>query len=207
MLGLPFDAALSAAMQRGLLTAGRDILLNRGTVAGVRALLEALFPGRPIGIVDRTELLAPISLGGGNCDGSRLPALLVGPTARVPRLNARLVLGKTRLCPADPCDTGLVAPPPELLVSIPATEGERRDYEAAVRQMAEAVIPAGVRLRLRWTARHGRQPPLPHDWLTVVDGPMPLRLGEGQVLGGATLGGRRMPRFDADGIATRIGML
>jgi phage tail-like protein len=208
MLGLPFDAALSTQMQRGLVKAAPDILLRRGTVAGVRALLEALFPGRPITVTDRAEQLAPITLGGGGCDGSRLPALLAGPTSRLPRLNARLVLGTTRLCPASPCDTGLVAPPSEVRVTIPATGTERRDYENAVRQMAEAMIPAGVILRLRWTAWHGRQGVLPEDWLTTVDAAVHLRLGDGQALGTARLGGRRVSRLNADGAVTAtIGML
>jgi phage tail-like protein len=204
MLGLPFDAALAPAMQRDLVKAARTILLRRGTVAGVRALAQALFPRRPITVFDRTEQLAPMTLGGGAAAGSRLPALLAGPTSRLPRLNARLVLNLTRLCPASPCDAGLVAPAPEVVVTIPATPGERQCYDAAVRQMIASVIPAGVRLRLRWTGWRQRDAALqgavlPDDVLAIVAGPEPLRVGHGPALGMGHVAGRRRPRLSRDG--------
>jgi hypothetical protein len=187
-------------MQRGLLRAASGILLGRGALAGVRALLEALFPQRPIQVVDRTEQLVPVTLGGRGFEGARLPMLLAGPTARIPRLNARLVLGATRLCPANPCDEGLVAPPPEVLVTIPASHGERRRYADAVRQMTEAVIPAGVRLRLRWSAWRAGQTSAAADALAVIDDATPLQVGSGQALGAARVGGRPRPRIGGDGV-------
>jgi phage tail-like protein len=207
MLGLPFDAALTPAMQRNLVAAARAILLRRGTVAGLRAVAEALFPGRPISVVDRTGQLAAVTLGGGTAAGSRLPALLAGPTPRLPRLNARLVLNLTRLlCLANACDAGLITPAPEVDVTIPATPGERQRYGAAIRQMLGDVIPASVRLRLRWTEWHRRDATLPGDVapadvLATVTGPELLRVGLGPTLGVGLVGGRRRPRFDPEGAA------
>ena len=193
-LGLPFDESLTPEMQRRVVAAAGALLVGRGTRGGLAALFEALFPGRPVRIVDRTTQFIPVALGGGGFAGSRLPALLTGPSARAPRLNARLVLGGTPLAPA--AGDGLLAPMPEVLVSIPATGGERRRFETAVRQMAEAMVPAGVRLRLRWAPWRRRLGKVPGDWLAVVDDPPPLRIGDGR-LGRASVGGRRDPQVDA----------
>ncbi|MFL5056207.1 MAG: phage tail protein [Microvirga sp.] len=186
LLGLPFDAELLARAQRSLLKGARAILAGRGALAGVHALLNAIFGARRFVVVDRSEQLAPIALGGGGFSGSRLPAFLGGPSVRVPKLNARLVLGTTPLCTADTADASL-ARPPELLVVIPASGTERRRYGAAVQRMLEEMIPAGVRLRLRWTAMQQGLVDAA-DVVTVVAEPLPLRLGDGQALGAARLG-------------------
>ena len=186
LLGLPFDAELPAGAQRSLLKGARAILAGRGALAGVHALLNAIFGARRFVVVDRSEQLAPIALGGGGFSGSRLPAFLGGPSVRVPKLNARLVLGTTPLCTADTADASL-ARPPELLVVIPASGTERRRYGAAVQRMLEEMIPAGVRLRLRWTAMQQGLIDA-GDVVTVVAEPLPLRLGDGQALGAARLG-------------------
>ncbi|MFL5233339.1 MAG: hypothetical protein ACJ8DM_10510, partial [Microvirga sp.] len=64
---------------------------------------------------------------------------------------------------------------------------ERRRYGAAVHRMLEEMIPAGVRLRLRWTAMQQALIDAA-DVITVVTEPLPLRLGDGQALGAARLG-------------------
>ena len=179
------QAELPAGAQRSLLKGARAILAGRGALAGVHALLNAIFGARRFVVVDRSEQLAPIALGGGGFPGSRLPSFLAGPSVRVPKLNARLVLGTTPLCAADNGDAA-IARPPELLVVIPASGTERRRYGAAVRRMLEEMIPAGVRLRPHWTAmQHGLVDAA--DVLTVVAEPLPLRLGDGQALGAARL--------------------
>jgi phage tail-like protein len=194
MLGLPFDDALTPDMQRRLIGAAGALLVGRGTRGGLAALFEALFPDRTVRILDRSTQFIPVALGGPGFAGGRLPALLTGPTRRMPALNARLVLGGTPL--SRPEGDGLIAPMPEVLVSIPATGGERRRFEAAVRQMAEAMVPAGVRLRLRWLPWRRRPSGSPGDWLAVVDDPPPLGLGDGR-LGRAALGGRRDPKAES----------
>ena len=169
-----------------MLKGARAILAGRGSLAGVHALLNAIFGARRFVVVDRSEQLAPIALGGGGFPGSRLPSFLAGPSVRVPKLNARLVLGTTPLCSTDTGDASL-ARPPELLVVIPASGTERRRYGAALQRMLEEMIPAGVRLRLRWTAMQQGLIDAA-DVVTVVAEPLPLRLGDGQALGAARLG-------------------
>ena len=198
-LGLPFDQALTPGMQRRLVAAAGDLLVGRGTRGGLTALFEALFPNRPVRIVDRATQFVAVALGGPGFAGSRLPALLSGPSSRVPWLNARLVLGGTPLSPAK--GDCRLAPMPEVVVSVPATGDERRRFAAAIRQMAEAMMPAGVRLRLRWTPWRRRAGRVPGDWLAVVDDPEPLRTGDGR-LGHASIGGRRDPRLNTTSLGS-----
>ena len=199
MLGLPFHDALTGEMQRRLVKAAPAILARRGTRLGLLAMLEALFPGRPIRVVDRTEQLIPISLGRDGVGGRALPAMLAGPSIRIPRLNARLVLNRTGLCPTDACADPLVAPGPEVLVSIPARVREQRRFRDAVAQMIEAMVPAGVRVRLRWTPWRDHGAVDPGDVLTMIDAPERLSLGAGPALGRARTGGRAAARLDAEG--------
>lgn len=200
MLGLPFHDALSPEMQRRLVCAAAPILTRRGTRDGLLAMLRALFPGRPIRVVDRTEQLIPLALGGKAGGGGRLPALLAGPSVRVPKLNARLVLKKTALCPTNACTDAMIAPPPQVLVVIPASREERRLYGDGVARMIEAMLPAGVRLRLNWISWNGGASAAPDDVLTVLDGGEPVSLGEGPALGRARTGGRSSARLDSGGV-------
>src|SRR5205085_10740790 len=124
LLGLPFDATLPEQAQRAIVTAAPDILAGRGTRRGLLALLEAALPGRHCEVIDRSDEFAAVTLGGDGSGGSRLPGLLAGPSRRTPQLNARLVLGRTALCPVEP-GREQVTRGPELLVAIPATGRER----------------------------------------------------------------------------------
>jgi phage tail-like protein len=198
LLSLPFHDALSDAMRRALVQAAPGILAGRGTRAGLLALLRALFPNRPIQVDDRAELHSPMTLGRGAA-GRTLPALLSGPSARAPRLSARLVLGRTGLCATGACGELNIVPAPQVVVTIAATGGERRRYAAAVRAMAEAMVPAGVELRLRWSPWRRRDAPLPDDVITVLDAPEPFAIGQGDGLGKVRVGGRTDARLDSGG--------
>lgn len=198
LLSLPFHEVLSETMRRDLVKAAPEILAWRGTRRGVEALLRALFPGRPIIVSDRTELLIPMTLGRGR-GGRALPALLSGPSARVPRLGAHLILGRTGLCRAGACDALAIEPVPEVLVTVPATGAERRTYAEGLAATVEGVLPAGVRLRLRWTPWRKREGPLPDDLVAIVDTPELLAVGQSGGLGSVRLGGRRDARFDVGG--------
>jgi hypothetical protein len=125
--------------------------------------------------------------------------MLAGPSIRVPKLNARLVLNKTGLCPANACTDALIAPGPEVLVSIPASGREQQLYRDAVAQMLEAMVPAGVRVRLRWTIWRGHGSTRPADVLTDLSAPERLSLGIGPALGQARTGGRPAARLDGQG--------
>ena len=199
LLSLPFHDALSEGMRRAIVRAAPTILAGRGTRAGLLALLRALFPGRPIRVEDRVDLHAPMTLGRGAA-GRALPSLLSGPSARVPRLGARLILGRTGLCPTRVCDPLTIVSAPEVLIVVPATGGERRRYGEAVRTMAEAMLPAAIRLRLRWAPWRRREGVMPDDVIALVDSPEPFAVGQGAGLGNVRVGGRRDARLDSDGV-------
>lgn len=196
MLGLPFHDALSDDMRRGIVGAAGPILAGRGTREGVLAMLKAALPGRPIRVVDLTEQLIPIALDG----AGRLPALLTGASSRVAKLNARLILSKTALCPADACTEDSVAAPAQVLVSIPATRRERRLYGEALRAIIQEMLPVGVQLRLQWTSWTGPRGVLAEDVLTIIDSPENLAVGDGPPLGRGRTGGRRSAKLDASGM-------
>jgi len=191
MLGLPFDEALSTKQRRDLLRAAPAIIAGRGTRAGVLALLDAVLGDRPYRVIDRTAQTIPITLGDG-----RLPGFLAGPSARVPRLNARLVLGRTPLRAAGPCD-GQVARAASLLVVIPSRGDEQRQLGEALRQMIAALVPAGVRLELRWSgfehAAGGAVLGMVREWPVIAP-------DAGLVPGAARLGGRNELTLRGDGI-------
>lgn len=199
LLGLPFHDSLEPGQQRRIVQAARRILAGRGTRGGVAALLGALFPDRAFRVVDLTERLSPIVVGGGDTPGAALPAFLSGPSANVARLNARLVLGRTGLCSTSPGDRSSVVRPPELLVEIAATPREQRRYATAVRHMVEAMLPAGVRLRLRWTTGARGM----GERVAIIRDPEPMVLGNATPIRRIRVGGDRRPRIREDG--TGIG--
>jgi hypothetical protein len=87
-----------------------------------------------------------------------------------------------------------------VLIEIPASRSERRRYGHAIAAMAEAMIPAGVRLRLTWTPWRGGKGPAPADVLTIIEPPELIGLGDGPGLGRARIGGRAMARLYRHGV-------
>jgi phage tail-like protein len=197
LLGLPFDAALAQDAQRRLVVAAPALLAGRGTRRGVLALLQAVLGERGYRVIDRSEEFAPVTLGGDGLAGSRLPGFLNGPSIRTPMLSARLVLGRTALCPPDPDRPEQVARGAELLVEIPATGREQRRWGSAIERMIAEMVPAGVRLRIRWIdlniAASGDLP-------MIADPNRPLALGDPRPLGTVSLGGDRAPRLCEGGV-------
>ncbi|MFN7397659.1 MAG: phage tail protein [Sandaracinobacter sp.] len=191
LLGLPFDEALNPKQRRALLRGAAAIIAGRGTRAGVLALLTAVLGDRPYRVIDRTEQAVPIALGDG-----RLPGFLSGPSARVPRLDARLVLGRTPLDATGPCD-GQVARAPSLLVVIPTRASERRRLGEALQQMIAAIVPAGVRLEMRWI---GFGEATGGEVLGVVDNWPLMAPGTGLVPGAARLDGTHDVQLRSEGI-------
>ena len=196
LLGLPFDDALSRAERQGLLRAAPAILAGRGTAKGVRALLVGVLGDRAYRVIDHTERQIPVTLGGNGFAGSRLPGLLEGPSQRVPTLNARLVLGRTPLGQIDPCNDVPALRGAQLRVIVPAVDEERRRLDTALRQMLEALMPAGVQLDLRWTGLGAAGGEL----LATIESWPTLTLGAARP-GTAQLGGSREPRLREDGLS------
>lgn len=192
MLGLPFHEALTVAMRRKLLGVAGKILASRGTRAGLLTMLQALFPDRLIRVRDRTDQLVPIILGSDLIAGNALPRLLTGASARIPKLNARLVLGRTALCPTSACDDTEITPGAQVLVEIPATPGEQRRLRTAIEQMIEDMVPAGVQAIVRWLP-FGGSAQSAADAIIVLPMGGPMVLDGGLPLGSSPLASRTAP--------------
>lgn len=192
MLGLPFHEALTMPMRRNLLGVADKILAQRGTRAGLLTMLNALFPRRLIRVRDRTEQLIPVMLGNDHVAGNTLPRLLTGASVRIPKLNARLVLGRTALCPTSACDDAEITVGPQVLVEIPATPGEQRRLRTAIEQMIEDMVPAGVRAVVRWLP-FGRSALSAEDTIVALPSGGPMVLDGGLPLGSSPLAGRIRP--------------
>jgi phage tail-like protein len=194
-LGLPWDDALSLAQKQAIVLHGPTIAGTRGTRAGMEALLESLMPETPrrFRIVDSAAEFGLVTLGGADCAGNRLPSVLYGLPTTATELGNKAILGQARLpCPGDGCDIGRHVG--QIRVDIGATAGERAQWQPWLRRLIEEIVPATVRIRLRWLSpatfeQDGRL----GETLRLADAPEP-HLGTDAVTGIA-----RLP--DRDGIS------
>lgn len=153
-LGLPWDDAMSLAQKRALLRAAAALTASRGTRAGLAALLEALFPGTPprYRITDVDVDFGFASLGGRDCCGSALPAVLAGLPRSATVLSRRTILGAARLPCAgnEPSATARLAG--NLRVDLQLDSKERLRVQKWLARLIESMVPAGMRVSLRWHA-------------------------------------------------------
>jgi len=200
-LDLPWDDALPEPIKRALLNHAAPLLAQRGTRAGLATLLGLLLPQGSFKIIDVAVDVGFASLGGGHCLGSRLPALLAGLPADAAALSRKAVLGMARLsCPdADPTSTarfrGL------LRIDLLASHAERQALEALLPGLLAAVLPAGLRLEIRWRAGTDIRFDNRLGAGIILDDPSPRRLGEDARLGRTTLAAGRRLRLAETGLS------
>lgn len=183
-LGLPWDDALEEGQKRRLLKAANQLATQRGTRAGLVALLEALMPGTPARyrITDVGADYGFATLG-----AAALPSVLAGLPSSALALNRKAVIGKGRLtCPSSPPDdasrlAGLVK------VDVNATAAERARWEPWLESMLRATLPVTARLALHWRSVAARllDERLGDDY--VLDAAPRPRLGTDAVTGLARL--------------------
>jgi hypothetical protein len=201
-LGLPWDDALPAPAKRALLAAAPVLLAQRGTRAGLRALLAALLPaGRArfddVGVAHGFARLSAAGTG-----GARLPALLAGWPDDAIVLDTKACLGRGRLAdPARPAPDTAAWLAGRVEVEIAATPTEQRAWSPWLGPLVEAMTPLTARLRLRWTATTALPTiPVLDATLSLAADP-PNRLGDGATLGRSRLEGRRGSALDDAGAA------
>jgi phage tail-like protein len=192
-LGLPWDDAMSLDQKRAIATRAADLANGRGTRAGLEALLESLMPGRPrrFRVSDGTADFGMVMLGGTGCAGSRLPAILGGLPATATELGNKAILGRARLpCPGSENGAGRLVG--HIRVDVAATAEERARWQPWLRNLIEDMVPATVRVRLRWlsAAAFRPEPELDDDGLELGPPPTP-HLGTDAVTGLARLPDRR----------------
>lgn len=196
-LGLPWDEALDAPAKRALLAAAPVLLAQRGTRAGLRALLAALLPAGRARIDD-----VGVEHGFARLGDARLPALLAGWPGDATVLNTRACLGRARLPdPAQPAADAAAWLAGRVEVQIAATPSEQRAWSPWLRPLLEAMTPLTARLALRWVATTALPAiPLLDATLSLAADP-PGRLGDGATLGRSRLQERRGSTLDDAGTA------
>jgi phage tail-like protein len=191
-LGLPWDNALSPSQKLALVRNAGSLASQRGTRAGLNTLLASLFPGNPtpFRISDVDVDFGFVSLGGGKCRGSSLPAVLAGLPARTAVLSRRAILGRACL-PARgaPVPSATERLSGRLRIDIAAPAEQQRAARPWLERLIDSITPAHLRVHVRW-----RTPPRDRDsdgTPLLVTAPQP-HLGEDAITGYA-----RLPRSTA----------
>jgi phage tail-like protein len=205
--GWPWDDALSLEQKRAIASRGARLARDRGTRAGLEALLEAIVPGVPrrFRVTDATGDFGFATVGGATCGGSALPALLGGRTRWSPELDSGAVLGCSRLpCPGAP-DDGVWQIAGRVRVEVAASAEQRRAWEPWLLSLIRQMAPLTTRVELRWVGANALRSDRLDGTLTLEEPPAP-HLGTDAVTGLARLpeGRARLSPSGSD-IGTRIG--
>ncbi len=199
-LGLPWDDALPTPAKRALLAAAPVVLAQRGTRAGLRALLAALLPAGRARVADIAVDSGFARLADAGSRGARLPALLAGWPDDAIVLANKACLGRGRLAdPAQPAPDTATWLAGRVDIEIAATPSEQRAWSPWLGPLVDAMTPLTARLRLRWTATTALPAiPVLDATLSLAADP-PNRLGDGATLGRSRLEGRRATALDDAG--------
>jgi phage tail-like protein len=153
-LGLPWNDALSLEQKRALVRHAGELAASRGTRAGLSTLLECLFPGASprYRIVDLDVDYGFATLGGARCRGTSLPALLAGLPRSAAVLSRKAILGRAHL----PCMGKMPSATRDLVgrlrVDVAVDAATRRGAERWLAPMIDSMVPANLRIELRWRA-------------------------------------------------------
>jgi len=205
-LGLPWDDALDDGQKKRLVARASDLARGRGTRAGLEALLECLIPGTPprFRVIDATADVGFATVGGGDCRGSTLPALLAGRTPWSTELDFGTVLGRMRLRCEGQIDDGAGELAGRVRVDVAASDEERRAWEPWLATLIDDMVPLTARAQLRWVSARAL-PGKRLDGSLVLEAPPAPHLGNDAVLGVTRLPerGSRVTASGAD-IGTRL---
>lgn len=192
-LGLPWSDALDEAQKRAVMLHAAALASGRGTRAGLETLLEALLPAAPgeprrFRIVDVAVDLGLAIAGSAGCPGSALPAVIAGLPRSALVLNKQAEIGRARLpCPGAPQEDIATRLLGHVRVDVAASAEERGRWEPWLASLLSEMLPATLRLRLRWISPASlRRGDRLDGTLELVDRPAP-RLGTDAIPGLARL--------------------
>lgn len=205
-LGVPWDDALTLDQKKAIVMKAPELAKNRGTRAGLEALLECVAPGSPrrFRVTDATADFGFAIVGGGSCPGSTLPAMLGGLTRWSPELDSSAVLGYLRLpCPGQ-LDDGAWQLTGKIQVEVAATAAEQEAWSPWLLALITEMVPLTARVKLRWTTTHALRSNRLDDTLRLESAPEP-HLGTDAITGLARFpeGGIRLSTCGAT-IGTRL---
>jgi phage tail-like protein len=188
-LGLPWDDALDETQKSCIVRRAPQIARGRGTRAGLEALLDCLVGGKPrrFRVVDGTVDYGLARIGGPECDGAALPAILAGLPGSAAQLDVQATLGTMQL----PCDD---APPDDatsrflggIRVDVAATAHEVQRWQPWLARLVSEMLPVGTRASVRWTTAEGLRGNRLEDSL-ALDADSAARLGTDAITGVARL--------------------
>jgi phage tail-like protein len=153
-LGVPWDDALTQEQKKRLLRRAPDLAKNRGTRAGLEAMLESLIPDKPwrFRVTDATADFGFAIVGDESCAGSSLPAILAGSRHWRAKLNSTAVLGFMRLDGAGESDDGVSKHAGRIRVDVAATAAEKQAWDPWLLALITEMVPLAARVELRWVA-------------------------------------------------------
>ena len=205
-LGVPWDDALDDGQKKRIVARAPDLARGRGTRAGLEALLDCLMPGTPprFRVTDATADFGIATVGGADCPGSALPALLGGRTQWSTELDSSAVLGRMRLPCEGQIDDGARQIAGLIRVDVAASGDERRAWEPWLATLINEMVPLTARVQLRWVSAQARRGARLDGSLKLEATPTP-HLGGDAVIGIARLPerGSRITATGAD-IGTRL---
>jgi phage tail-like protein len=203
-LDVPWDDALPEQVKRRLLGGAAQLLNLRGTRAGLEWLLQLLFPNSKTRVIDVDADIGFAVLG---CKsrpdlGSALPAVLSGLPADASVLSRRAVLGQMRLNGLAESDPIGIAPlMGRLRITISASDQERAALEAIMAKLVSAMIPAGLRIDIRWRPQALLGFSRKLDQGFILDNPSHRRLSQDAQLGLLILAGGHRQRLTESGLS------
>jgi phage tail-like protein len=183
-LGVPWDDALTPEQKRSLLQRAPDLAKDRGTRAGLEALLESLIPDQPrlFRVTDATADFGFACVGGDSCAGSRLPAILAGSPRATAELDATAVLGRTWLAGRTEVDDGVSQHAGKIRVDVAATAAQRLAWEPWLAALITEMVPLATKVELNWIAAKALRTDRLDGTLTLASDPAP-HLGTDTVTG------------------------
>lgn len=202
-LDLPWDDALPEEVKRRMLQGGAQLLNLRGTRAGLLWLLKLLFPERKTHVTDINADLGFTVLGSSKQPGlgSSLPTVLTGLPANGAVLSRRATLGCMQLNKAADSDLLGVAPLMGLIrVEIGGDKAADSDLAVLLPKLIEKMIPAGLRVDIRWQPQTLLRASRKLDQGFILDNPSPRQLNKNAQLGLLVLGGGRHQRLPETGL-------
>jgi phage tail-like protein len=205
-LGGPWDDALDDRQKKRIIARASELARGRGTRAGLEALLACLMPETPrrFRVTDATADFGIATVGGADCVGSALPALLGGRTQWSTELDSNAVLGRMRLPCEGQIDDGARDLVGHVRVDVAASGDERRAWEPWLATLINEMVPLTARVRLRWVSAQALRGTPRAGSFTLEAAPTP-HLGGDAVVGIARLPerGSRITATGAD-IGTRL---
>lgn len=150
-LGVPWNQNLSTLQKRAVLDRAEELTSLRGTRLGLVALLACVMGAtNRFRIGDETADNGFAVLGGAECRGSELPALIGGEGLDSATLDSQAILSKSYLPLQDQTTDPAASFCGRIRILLAASARERRCWEEWIEPLIAQVMPLGTSLEIHW---------------------------------------------------------